>query len=192
MQASILSKHLRAAACCAASADVRYYLNGVFIEVRATETRCVATTGEIAAVLRQRVEQDAMPEVIVPNEAVKLALARKSEVMTLEFCGGKWALGGIPFIPVEGKFPPYRRIIPIQVNGLAGHYDAQLIAPFAKLAKALGAKGTPVIRQNGEGAAQVQLLGFIDEFVGVLMPLRLFNEKRPDPGLCGWGIEEIQ
>jgi DNA polymerase-3 subunit beta len=192
MQAAILSKHLRAAACCAAAADVRYYLNGVYIEVRATETRCVATTGEIAAVLRQRVHQDAMPEVIVPNEAVKLALTRKTEVLTLTFEDGKWSLGGIFFTPVDGKFPPYRRIIPVQASGLAGHYDVQLLAAFAKLAKALGAKGTPVIRQNGEGAAQVQLVGFTEEFVGVIMPLRLFNEKRPDPGMSAWGIEEAK
>lgn len=194
MEVSIQANHLRAAACCAAMQDARYYLNGVFVEVCATETRIVATDGSMAAVLRDVVlvgEQEPMPDVIIPNATVKLALGLKSQVLSLVFDADskKWSLGGIPFTPCDGQFPSYRRIVPCTHTGEAAQFSPEFIAAFAKIGKALGTRSCPVIRHNGTGAAQVSFIGFEDEFVGVLMPLRAFNDKHPDPGLIQWGHE---
>jgi len=192
MQATLNTSHLRAAACCSCDRDVRYYLNGVLVEVRATETRCVATNGECAAVLRDLVVsgvQEELPDVIIPSEAIKLVLSRPGNTAVLEFDNGKWSLAGISFAPVDGTFPPYRRIIPSQHSGEAAQFSLNLLARFGKIAKALGVRSNPVIRHNGEGAAQVQIIGREGEFVGVIMPLRAFDYKHPDPGLVRWGAE---
>lgn len=114
MEVSIQSTHLKAASIFTASADVRYYLRGVLAEVRPTETRLAATDGTCAAVLRGTVlvgEQPNMPDVIIPNETVKLALLTKSQVLSLALSDeGKWSLAGISFTPVDGKFPGRRKI----------------------------------------------------------------------------------
>ena len=190
VQASIPRKHLAAAAVFAAAQDIRYCLNGVFIEVMRTEVRCAATDGNMAGVCRSRTEQERMPHVIVPNETIKIVLsANKSEVLALEFEEGKWSLGGIPFKPVDGTFPAYRRILTCEHSGKAAQFNPAFIAAFAKAGKALGIKSAPIIRHNGEGGAQVQFYG-CDDFVGVLMPLRAFTEKHPDTGLIQWGQEQ--
>lgn len=190
MQAGILRKHLAAVAIFAAESDVRYYLNGVLIEVRASEVRCAATTGHMAGVCRLATEQAAMPDVIVPSATVKQALLNKSEVLTLEFENGKWSLAGVSFTPIDGKFPDYRRIIPKGHSGEAAQFNPAFIAAAAKAGKALGVKSAPIIRHNGCNAAQVQFYGR-DDFVGVLMPLIAFTDKNPDTGLIQWGSNRV-
>lgn len=194
MQVTINTAHLKAAYQFTADADIRYYLRGVFAEVRATETRLVATDGNIAGVLRDVClvgEQDVLPDVIIPNDTVKLALTLKTQTLSLALNDGKWSLGGIAFTPVDGTFPPYRRIIPRQHSGEAAQFNVEFLGRFLKAAKALGVKSQPIIRHNGDGGAQVQFYGRDDEFVGVIMPLRAFSEKYPDTGLVQWGHEHV-
>lgn len=192
MQVDINTAHLKAVYQFTAEAGIRYYLKGVFAEVRAGETRLVATDGNVAGVLRDVVmvgEQDVLPDVIIPNETIKLAIANKSQVITLAFDEGKWSLAGIAFAPVDGKFPEYRRIIPRRHSGEAAQFNVEILARILKAAKALGVKSQPIIRHNGDGGAQVQFYGRDNEFVGVIMPLRAFTEKYPDTGLVQWGGE---
>lgn len=191
MEVALNTSHLKAAAIFAAQADLRYYLNGVLVEVRASETRIAATDGHCAAVLRDEVlvgEQPVFPDVIIPNATLKLALQTKAQTVELSVSdSGKWSLGGISFTPVEDRFPDYRRIMVNGASGVAGDYNIDLLGKFVKAAKALGSRGQPVVRQNGLDGAQVQILGRTDEFIGVIMPMRMFNEKNPDPGISTWG-----
>lgn len=189
MQVTLSTSHLRAASYFSASKDVRHYLKGVFVEAREHETRIVATDGNCAAILRDvvLVGQDTLPDVIIPNDTVDLVLSMKRPTVDLSFGDGKWQINGLSFAPQDGLFPPYRRIIPTQVSGEAAQFQPEFLTRFAKAAKALNSKACPVVRHNGEGGAQVQIPGLEDEFVGVLMPIRVFNEKCPDPGLSTWG-----
>lgn len=195
MKNVINAKHLKAALCCASVQDIRQYLNGVFIEVARDEIRVVSTDGHVAAVLRTTNlldENDGWPfEVIVPSEAVKLALAGKAEALELSRDGNSWKLGAINFTPIDGKFPDYRRIIPARHSGEAAQFATDKIAQFAKVGKALGRRDNPIIRHSGDGGAQVQFYGEHD-FVGVIMPLRVFNQKCPDTGLEQWGSERAK
>jgi len=191
MEVSIQAKHLKAAAVFSASHDIRYYLHGVLAEVRAKETRLVATDGSCAVVLRDQViggDQPDMPDVIIPNATVKLALSMKKDVLPLQLnAEGNWTLGGIEFSPIEALFPDYRRVMVSETSGEVGNFDFELLGRFLKAAKALGSRQTPVLRQNGENGAQVQIYGFEDEFIGVIMPMRMFNGNRQDPGISTWG-----
>lgn len=190
MKALLNAKHLKAALCAAAVNDIRYYLNGVLVEVMPSEIRVAATDGSIAAVLRTPGETGHLFSVIVPYDAIVLALAGKSASLELGCENSQWRLGPINFAPVQGVFPDYRRVIPCRASGEAAHFDVDLLAKFRKLGKALGHKSQPIIRQNGQDGAQVQFYGDHD-FVGVIMPLRAFTEKRPDTGLEQWGHERV-
>ena len=188
MQVNILRKHLAAAAVFAAESDVRYYLNYVLVEVASTEIRIVATNGATAGVCRSLSEQERMPDVAIPVASVKLALANKSEVLALEEKSGEWYIGGVRFAPLDRQYPDYRRIIPKGYSNEPAQYDVTLLQQFLKAGKALGVKSQPILRHNGDSGAQVQFYGR-DDFVGVIMPLRVFTEKHPDNGLIQWGAE---
>lgn len=180
---------LKAALNCAAIKDIRYYLNGLYIEVMSSETRIVSTDGNCAAVFRIDIKNDYAFKVIIPSESVKLALSLKSTSLVLENDGTKWTLNSIPFIPIDGKFPDYRRIIPIAFTNEAANFNPEILMKFVKIAKDLKLKNSlPIVRHNGEAAAQVQFYG-IDYFVGVIMPVRLFTERFPDHGISKWGYK---
>lgn len=187
MKTAFPKNYLQAALRCAADQDVRYYLNGVFIEASDYETRLAGCDGASFSLLRYSVENTESFEVIVPRDIVALALKIKTEVMPLTCENGSWALGGIPFIPVVGRYPDYRRVIPAQCSGEAGNFSFELLARFHQIAKDLKLRNSPILRQNGlKGTALTHFYGF-DDFIGVCMPLVIFNEKHPDLGMPKWG-----
>jgi hypothetical protein len=172
---------------CTGRKDTRPYLNGVYVEAMLNETRCVGTCGSAAAVLRYVNFGQNTFNVIIPNAIVVIAIAMKIAILEIEFKNNFWSIGGIPFAPLDGVYPDYRRIFSITFSNEAAHYDFELVAQFTKIAKDLKIKPqTMVIRQNGENAAQVQFMGH-PEFVGVVAPLRMFTDKRPDTGVMTWG-----
>jgi DNA polymerase-3 subunit beta len=189
MQTSIPYKHLAAVLIFSGKQDVRYYLNGVFVEVSLTEVRVSATDGNTAAVARHTESNTVRFDVIVPRATVELALKMRSEVISL-VCEdtGNWSLAGIRFTPVDGKFPDYRRIIPNGYSGEAAQFDPEFITRASKAGRALGHKGLPIIRHNGKDAALVQFYGN-DNFIGVIMAYNHFTTKYPDQGLPTWGAE---
>jgi len=181
--------YLAAANCFIGIKDIRYYLCGVLVESLLTETRLAATNGNIAAVLRHALANEDRFEIIIPAATVALALKMPGEFMTLEKIGDKWSLAGIAFVPIDGKFPDYRRIVPSNCSSdAASGFAPDLLMAFAKAGKALKIKAHPIARQNGKDAALVHFYAF-DNFVGVLMPLNHFTAKFPDLGMPSWGGE---
>lgn len=182
--------HLAAASHFMADRDIRYYLVGVFVEVLSAETRLVATDGSIVGAVRHKVQNETPFDVIVPASVVKMAIMLKShDFLTLERDdAGTWRLAGIPFVPVDGRFPDYRRVIPSGWSGAAAHLDPTLLGQFVKAGKALKRKDVPIVRQSGTAGALVHFYAF-DDFVGVIMPMRMFTEKLPDLGAPTWGAE---
>lgn len=190
MKVTLNAKHLKAALCCAAGNDIRYYLNGLLVEVKPSEIRIAATDGHCVAVFRTAGNTGHMVDVIIPSGAVTLALSGKAAALELECEGNQWRLGAAIFTPINGVFPDYRRIIPCEHSGESSQFNVDLLGKFRKIGKALGHKTQPIVRHNGDGAAQVQFYGDHD-FVGVLAPMRAFNEKMPDTGLEQWGHERV-
>ena len=104
-----------------AQQDVRYYLNGLLLEVRSGRVRAVATDGHRLAV--SEVVDDEMLgkdiQVIVPRKAV-LELGRLLERggarVTVEVSPShiKVTLGETTFISklIDGRFPDYERVMP--------------------------------------------------------------------------------
>ena len=178
----------------AADKNVRSYLNGINLEIGATESRLVATNGHSLGCFRIESEQPEVTtplgNIIIPNDLLKPIKAKgmveitigeletkdngkgeevpvsNARPVTLTYAG--LSMSGKT---LDGMFPDFRRVIPSKVSGEAAQFDPAYVGQLAKVAAALYGKNKYVgIGFNGNGAA---LLDFGNENgVGVLMPLR--------------------
>jgi DNA polymerase-3 subunit beta len=106
-----------------AQQDVRYYLNGLLIEVSRARVRAVATDGHRLALADVSVtaNTDAAMQVIVPRKGV-LELARllseAEEEVTVQLTRNhvRVDLGALQFTSklIDGKFPDYDKVIPAE------------------------------------------------------------------------------
>lgn len=102
--------------------DVRYYLNGLLLELRDNALRCVATDGHRLALAETRLEGEvsARRQIIIPRKGI-LELQGLFEagegLVDLEFCRNHLRLkrGGVTFTSklIDGRFPDYEAVIPI-------------------------------------------------------------------------------
>lgn len=104
-----------------AQQDVRYYLNGLLLEVGPNALRVVATDGHRLAFQELSVEDEAVEprQVIVPRKGVLellrlLADADTGVVLSLGANHIRVTMGDIRFTSklIDGKFPDYHRVIP--------------------------------------------------------------------------------
>ncbi len=111
---NIERKALAAAILSAPKSDVRYYLNGLLLEVN-YDVIVVGTDGHRITVCLSATTGDTNEpfNIIVPHEAISNVLkANKSRFITLVIDGDSHTLGGLPFSPIDGKYPDWRRTIP--------------------------------------------------------------------------------
>ncbi len=103
--------------------DVRYYLNGLLLEVEEGTLRAVATDGHRLSVCHTELETPpgVNTQVIVPRKGVQelLRLLTESEGEARLRIGAnhiQLSVGGLRFTSklIEGKFPDYRRVIPAE------------------------------------------------------------------------------
>ena len=196
MKFEIANDTIKALLLAAAKEDVRYYLNGVCIDVRAGDACAVATNGHILLAVPLALADDAgelVPgQYIIPREALEgIKPTHKSLPVTIELLtpapapdpdrpGGTlrksptatvFAGGAVAHTPlVDGRYPDWRRVVPRSVSYEPGQYKADYVAAFGKMHKLLGGTESPAIAYIGEnGAARVLLPAYA---VGVLMPMR--------------------
>jgi hypothetical protein len=168
---------LKAALLCAATKDLRYYLNGVHVEYDgAGELLLIGTNGSLEFVGRLAVESDAPAFALtVPRGAVKTACTAAAPMVELAVREGAHQLGAVAFTPVDGRYVAWRSVIPTQhAPDAHEHYDWSLLER-ARAALALWhnakACAPTIVRQgpeNGPGVATA----VDDTALVVLMPLR--------------------
>lgn len=157
----IPASSLRAALTCAAKNDVRYYLNGVFLDL--PRGRIVSTTGAILFCgAGPRADHAG---VIIPREIIETALkalGRKFErtfMVGVEITEQTIRLNVPGAIAagtcVDGEFPQYERILPRNPSGVTAQFDPELLV---KARDAINAyTGASVIGHalihNGDSAA---------------------------------------
>lgn len=184
---------LKAAAVVMAKRDIRYYLNGVLIEVLPRAVRIVATDGHRLACFHsdlalQDGEKDLTPaQIIIPGEVLKGIKARaKLAVVSLQFdesdplavcrligCEGADRV----FRPIDGKYPDYSKVLPNTApTGVNANFNPHHLADFAEACRiALDRKpgdqnSFPNIFHNGDRGAAVTHPS-LPEFCGVLVPM---------------------
>ena len=192
----------------ASDKDVRYCLNGINLEIGATESRLVATDGAMLGCFRvESVQPDVdapLTDIIIPNDLLKSIKptglveitigepetkdngkgekvpVSNARPVTLTYAG--LSMSGKT---IDGKFPDFRRVIPAGVSGQPAQFDPRFTGTLAKAWSILhGGKGPHLaaIGFNGNGGA---LLDLADEnFVGVIMPLHPHAVTAPKTPPC--------
>lgn len=110
---------------CMANQDVRYYLNGLLLDLETGRIRAVATDGHRLAISEEAADDMATEnrQAIVPRKGV-IELARLLEgsdetcVISMNANHMKVALGDIGFSTklVDGRFPDYERVLPKETD----------------------------------------------------------------------------
>jgi DNA polymerase-3 subunit beta len=173
----------------AAKNDIRYYLNGVYLEWDHERTRAVGCDGHKLAV-HYRFFQDnqGAGSIIIPRDVIeRLPKRPKNDAIVSITCTGvedskRWAIvaGGVTinFTPYDDKYPDWRRVTHgIKTSGEAAGFNLDYLMSFEKAGVILGggklrAGGSRVrVHHNGAQGAIVTLDG-IEGFAGVIMPLR--------------------
>ena len=181
-------KWLKAVALVAARRDIRYYLNGVLVEVFEKEARLVATDGHRMVILRKLVEGCAPFRFIVPTEVLDLLRpqAKHSKVeATLSYDptqkAGKVLLEymgiGLQFTPVDGNYPVYTQTMnnATTPSGKPSTINVTYLNDFKRVVDcAFGPDRiyTPSIWHNGEGPVAITFKNR-DDFFGICMPMRM-------------------
>ena len=117
-----------------AQQDVRYYLNGLMLEIQQGKLRSVATDGHRLALADIKLE-DSIParQVIVPRKAVHeflriLGGAEGTVDLALSDNHLQAQVGDIRFVTklIDGKFPDYERVIP-EAHEFVANIDRELV-----------------------------------------------------------------
>lgn len=166
------SKVLCALKLFAAQKDIRYYLCGIFWE----DDKMIATNGHMVAVAQ--VPERAATPVIIPNEAFALVKPNSGMVEVTPR-----AVGSLTYTQIDGKYPPWRRIVPTSTSGGVAQFDPENVALLGKAGKLIG--GFPRIAHNGTSCAIVRF-GERCDFFAAVMPYNVEVGRTHLPPL-EWG-----
>ena len=176
--------------------DVRYYLNGLYLETGIKGARLVGCDGHQLAVAKIEGEFP-VSSIIIPGCLVDVVRkkAKSAQFVTLDFVKGNKQykdqnnVKGI-FVPrditlnygetttsskeLDGKYPDYRRVVPDKTDGAVAQYDPRFVNRIDKACSILGHKFFVGISHNGDKSG----LSVIDEkFVVVTMPFKADPKK---------------
>lgn len=138
MQAyTINTDTLKAMALFQSDKDVRYFLKGVHFKATGAEYRLTASDGCTLATTTHPAE--GIAEVIIPSQTIDLALKAtgKGKTLKLVINGTVHTLAGIPFTPVEGRYPDAQRIWGTEADGKPCAINPDYYARLGKVAKLL-------------------------------------------------------
>lgn len=193
-------RYLKAALVCAGVKDVRFYLNGVFVEVMPRETRVISTDGARAVVFRAVLEKDepdqAVAEILIPNAIIKaLKVDKRIPACELSYVGANPSSAtlshdgaAVTFTPIDGKYPDYRRIFPTQPgSGMQAHFQLQYLADITHAVQIAfdNNRINAEVWHDGPNNVALVTCGH-PEFCGVVMPMR----GSSSPSDTGW-IREL-
>ncbi len=190
-----LKAHLQVAA----AKDVRFYLNAVYF---VPERGHLVSTDGSALLLSQHPElrRSGCEPIIIPRSELAAAIkAAPKKAVTLEMSvDSSTGRAVLTFRPhagamlsceaVDARYPDYARVIPGEVSGEPGNYDAALLGRVAEAVATLaGAEVTQHVRvyQNGaDGAAWVRADAShypdAPRHVAVIMPVRIRGGETPE------------
>ena len=206
MKFAIKADTIKALLLAAAKNDVRYYLNGILFDVRATDAVAVATDGHVMLAVPITPEPDENDEThylpgqfIVPRDVLESIKPNKifplfftfdaaARTVTIANAGTETTVKLI-----DGTYPEWRRAVPKTVTDMVAQFDTEYLATFGKIHKLLGGKYSPTIRHNGDengggGAGRVMLAG---NAVGVIMPMRHDRQPLANPSWLEYPPTEV-
>ena len=185
LETNIVKAHLLIAP----KSDIRYYLNGVYVDV--ANRRLVSTDGHCLLVTRFNdacIEGDSCESFIISRDQLTIGLKAclKGMPIVIEYtqadnyldaegrsCRPSPTLTVCNFSgsPVDGKYPEYHRVVPTTINNELAQFNPELancVSEALQLA-CNSKKNSPTLFHNGNNPG-VMILG--SESFGVVMPLR--------------------
>lgn len=182
MKITVKTSALFAALECSAKKDIRYYLQGINIQITKPFTGMVyGTDGHIlfAGQLSYDGAVDVPLNLIIPTDAVK-RLDKKAEFTELEYDGQNYLLGGARFVPVDGRYPDVGRVIPDidhNTEQAPGTYNPDLLVRGrAALSLYLGVKPKDAFALVQRGRESAVMHAGTNECLVVIMPMRAGHE----------------
>lgn len=181
MQIQIDYDALRALLLVAADKDLRYYLNGIHIEVSETAIVAVATDGHsLLALPLAPCDADA-PRMVgawtLPRDVLDMVkphkVGRSPLSLTITLCADTFEVSGQALLSgryVDGRFPNWRMVVPRETSGTVAQFNAEKIYVMHKVNKLLGGKYSVGVCHNGENPARIMLAR--EDAVAVVMPMR--------------------
>lgn len=177
MTLSIPTNLLRAVMLASANKDIRYYLNGVFIECGDDAVILVATDGHRLHAGHVSVADPvrAGQSWIVPIDALKKALTGY-RAATIDLDNAR--VGNVTYTPVDGRFPDWRRVVPRLTNvGVCPPISGAYVGDVGKAAQLLGDRHNAcVMLHAGDGSFYGSVLAYLPsclDFLAVIMGQRL-------------------
>jgi DNA polymerase-3 subunit beta len=159
-EAQLLRQAIEKTAFAMAQQDVRYYLNGLLLEVRQGQIRTVASDGHRLALFAESVEgmPDAARQIIMPRKGVLelgRLLAHVDEPVSVQISASnvRVVLGAFSFAAklVEGRYPDYERVIPKMATRVAVVDRCDLRSALTRVAVLSNEKFKGVSLEVGEG-----------------------------------------
>ena len=182
MKITLKTSALFAALECSAKKDIRYYLQGINIQITKPFTGMVyGTDGHMlfAGQLPYDGAVDVPLNLIIPTDAVK-RLDQKAEFTELEYNGQNYMLGGARFVPVDGRYPDIGRVIPQidhNTEQSPGTYNPDLLVRArAALSLYLGVKPKDTFNFIQRGSDSAVMHAGVNTCVVVVMPMRAGHE----------------
>ena len=178
---------LKAAAICAAKNDIRYYLNGVCVDIKNdSQVVIVSTDGHCMFIGVESYEGEWAGEaekIIIPLETITAALkgcAKSLSYIALESFGASTLrLGAVIFTQIDGHYPDYARVIPKvdSVKDEIGYYNHEQLALCSKSIKEASGCGFPTLNQHGETDPAVMTCG-MPNYICLIMPTNVRNNDK--------------
>lgn len=185
----------------AASKDIRFYLNGICLEIGSMTSRLIATDGYILGVLHLPDVGDPKligkpAQYIIPNDVIAKLKPKKRGDNKVELIIGDPDKEGnvkalarfdgetLDFMMINGLYPDYRNAISKRAAGGIVQIDPELLVRFKKAAIDLGdSRGLmQVTANNAPGKSGSSYLTCFDKrFFAVVMPWLDKNQLGPLP-----------
>lgn len=105
----IFANELKAALLCAATNDLRQYLNAVHIRKENGSLYVESSDGSIIFQNRRPCGDQGPLSLLIPKEIIAAFLSMKKKDCALTKKGDSWDLGGFGFDPIQGVFPDVGR-----------------------------------------------------------------------------------
>ena len=176
MNAQFTARAIKAVSLAMAKKDVRYYLNGMLLQITNKQCRLVATDGHrLHLIAIENVDEIPAGQYIIPCELIDDILkGGKSKLFeTVDIIISDMAVSltrngkTISVKLIDGRFPEYKNIIPEKTTGEYCWCNPEYLADVEKACGYAGVK-FKLPSFNGEGAAMVQS----ENFLAVVMPMR--------------------
>lgn len=188
---------LHAVSLASSTEETRYYLGGVLVQCRADSVTYVATDSHRLLVVRDMLADGQEPNALLGNYIIPLPICRAfkpgkgrhragaADVAEMTKQGEELRLqhgsAAQVFKPIDGSFPDWARVVPMQLSGQTDHvrktgsdatgitFNPSYVSDFAKFGEIMDC-GKPQLAFNSDGPAAVI---FSDARVlGILMPIR--------------------